>query len=221
MGQKVNPISMRLGITRTWDSRWYSKRSDYAKLLHEDILIRRHIKKEFYDAGIDRIEIERASNRAKITIHSARPGIIIGPKGAKIEALRNGLEKWTGKQILIQIEEVKRPEMRAQLVAENVSQQLLRRVSFRRAMKRALQSSIDAGAEGVRIGCAGRLAGAEMARRESYRKGRVPLHTLRADIDFGLTEARTKYGAIGIKVWVFRGEVLNRPEVFERRAANR
>ncbi len=210
MGQKVNPISLRLGITRTWDSRWYTRRADYAPFLHEDIMIRDYIKKNFKDAGLDRVEIERASNRAKITIHTARPGIIIGPKGAKIEALRTTLEQKTGKQILIQIEEIKRPEMRAQIVAESISQQLLRRVSFRRAMKRALQSSLDAGAQGVRVVCSGRLGGAEMSRTESYRKGRVPLHTLRADIDFGLTESRTKYGAIGIKVWIFRGEVLGK-----------
>jgi len=219
VGHKVNPISLRLGIIRTWDSRWYCKRSDYSTLLHEDIAIRRHIKKNFADAGVDRIEIERASNRAKITIHTARPGIIIGPKGSKIEALRQHLETQTGKQILLQIEEIKRPELRAQIVAESVAQQLLRRVSFRRAMKRAMQSTMDAGAQGVRIGCGGRLAGAEMARRESYRKGRVPLHTLRADIDFGLTVAQTKYGAIGIKVWIFRGEILGKEE--PRQAAAR
>ncbi|MCX7016068.1 MAG: 30S ribosomal protein S3 [Candidatus Sumerlaeota bacterium] len=213
MGQKVNPISLRLGITRTWDSRWYSKRADYPLLLHEDIMIRGYIKKNFADAGVDRVEVERASNRAKITIHTARPGLIIGPKGSKIEALRQYLETTTGKQILLQIEEIKRPETRAQIVAESVAQQLLRRVSFRRAMKRALQSTMDAGAQGVRIICAGRLAGAEMARRESYRKGRVPLHTLRADIDFGVTVARTKYGAIGIKVWIFRGEVLKKGQM--------
>jgi len=210
VGQKVNPISLRLGITRTWDSRWYTRKSDYAPFLHEDIMIRDYIKTNFKDAGLDRIEIERASNRAKITIHTARPGIIIGPKGAKIEALRQTLEQKTGKQVLIQIEEIKRPELRAQIVAESISQQLLRRVSFRRAMKRALQSSLDAGAQGVRVVCSGRLGGAEMSRTESYRKGRVPLHTLRADIDFGLTESRTKYGAIGIKVWIFRGEILGK-----------
>lgn len=212
MGQKVNPISFRLGITRTWDSRWYTKPAEYASFLHEDIRVRQHIKKEFADAGIDRVEIERASNRAKITIHTARPGIIIGPKGSKIEGLRKDLEKSTGKQIMIQIDEIKRPELHAQIVAESVAQQLLRRVSFRRAMKRAMQSTMDAGAEGVRIACAGRLAGAEMARREGYRKGRVPLHTLRADIDYGLTAAKTKYGTIGIKVWIFKGEILKKED---------
>jgi len=210
VGQKVNPISLRLGITRTWDSRWYTRRTDYAPFLHEDIMIRDYIKKNFKDAGLDRIEIERASNRAKITIHTARPGIIIGPKGAKIEALRQTLEQKTGKQVLIQIEEIKRPELRSQIVAESIAQQLLRRVSFRRAMKRAMQSSLDAGALGVRVVCSGRLGGAEMSRTESYRKGRVPLHTLRADIDFGVTESYTKYGAIGIKVWIFRGEILGK-----------
>lgn len=210
MGQKVSPISLRLGITRTWESRWYTKRQEYAPFLHEDIELRKYIKKEFADAGIDRVDIERASNRAKITISTARPGIIIGPKGSKIEALRKTLEDRTKKTIMIQIDEIKRAELRAQIVAENVSQQLLRRVSFRRAMKRAMQTSIDAGALGIRIQCSGRLAGSEMARCESYRKGRVPLHTLRADIDYGVTSATTKYGSIGIKVWIFRGEILNK-----------
>ncbi len=212
MGQKVNPISLRLGITRTWDSRWYTKKSEYAAFLHEDIMIRKMIRRDFADAGVDRIEIERASNRAKITIHTARPGIVIGPKGAKIEGLRKELEEKTGKKIQVQIEEIKRPELSAQCVAEAVASQLMRRIAFRRAMKRAMQSSVDAGAQGIRIHCAGRLAGAEMARSESYRKGRVPLHTLRANIDFGVTTAKTKYGTIGIKVWIFHGEILGKKE---------
>jgi small subunit ribosomal protein S3 len=219
VGQKVNPISLRLGITRTWDSRWYTKKSDYAAFLHEDIMIRKLIRKEFADAGVDRIEVERASSRAKITIHTARPGIVIGPKGAKIEGLRKDLEDKTGKKIQVQIEEIKRPELSAQCVAEAVASQLMRRIAFRRAMKRAMQSSIDAGAQGIRIHCAGRLAGAEMARSESYRKGRVPLHTLRANIDFGVTTAKTKYGSIGIKVWIFHGEILGKKEQRKQPAA--
>ena len=208
MGQKVHPISFRLGVIRNWESRWFAKKHDYSKFLHEDIFIRKEIKARFHHAGIDRVEIERASNRAKITVHTARPGIVIGPKGSEIEGLRRFLEKKTGKQILINIEEVRKTELHAQLVAENVASQLLRRVSFRRALKRAVQSSIDAGAQGVKIACGGRLAGAEMARAEWYRKGRVPLHTLRADIQYGFAEAKTKYGLIGVKAWVFLGEVL-------------
>ncbi|MFH0793811.1 MAG: 30S ribosomal protein S3 [bacterium] len=209
MGQKVHPISFRLGVIRTWESRWFAKK-DYARLLHEDLKIRKFIKDRFQHAGIARIEIERASNRCKITIATARPGIIIGPKGSEIEGLRKQLEAETGKQILINIEEVKKTELNAQLVAENIAAQLMRRIGFRRAMKKAVQSSMDAGALGIRIAAAGRLAGSEMARSEWYRKGRVPLHTLRADIDFGMAQARTKYGVVGIKVWIFLGEVFGK-----------
>lgn len=211
MGQKVHPTSFRLGVIKDWESRWFSQR-DYASLLHEDLFIRKEIKSRFYHAGIAKIDIERASNRAKITIHTARPGIIIGRKGIEIENLRRDLEKKTNKKILINIEEVKKTELVAQLVADNVSAQLLRRIGFRRVMKRAVQASMRSGALGIRINCAGRLAGSEMARAEWYREGRVPLHTLRADIDYGLTEAKTKYGMIGVKVWIFRGEVFKKEQ---------
>lgn len=211
MGQKVHPNAFRLGVIRDWQSRWFAPKKDYPRLLHEDIRLRREILKRFNHAGIAKVEIEQASNRAKITIHTARPGIIIGKKGVEIEALRHDLERMTNKQILINIEEVKRPELSSQLVAENIAGQLIRRIGFRRAMKRTVQSSMKAGALGVRIRCSGRLGGAEMARCEWYREGRVPLHTLRADIDYGTTEARTKYGQIGIKVWIFRGEIFEKP----------
>lgn len=207
MGQKVHPIGFRLGITKPWESRWYS-RKDYSQLLHEDLYIRKEIKRKFYHAGIAWVEIERAANRAKITIHTARPGIIIGRKGAEIEQLRRELQGATEKQILINIEEVNKPDLNAQLVAESVSSQLLRRIGFRRAMKKTLLGAMKAGAQGIRIACKGRLGGSEMSRGEWYREGRVPLHTLRADIDYGFTEARTKYGMIGVKVWIFKGEVF-------------
>ena len=206
MGQKVNPISSRLGIIRTWDSRWYAAKADYVGFLHEDLLLRDLIRKRFHHAGIARVMIERAGNRCKLTIATARPGIIIGPKGTEIEGLRKDLEARTKKVVSINIEEVKRTELAAQLVAENVASQLARRIGFRRAMKKTMQASMDAGALGIKIHCAGRLAGHEMARREWYRKGRVPLHTLRADIDYGFAEARTKFGTIGVKVWIFKGE---------------
>ena len=211
MGQKVHPTSFRLGVIKDWESRWFSQR-DYAGLLHEDLSIRKEIKNRFYHAGIAKIDIERASDRAKITIFTARPGIIIGRKGIEIESLRRDLEKRTNKKILINIEEVKKPDLVAQLVAENVSAQLLRRIGFRRVMKKAVQASIKMGSLGIKIHCAGRLAGAEMARAEWYREGRVPLHTLRADIEYGLTEAKTKYGMIGVKVWIFRGEVFKKAQ---------
>ena len=210
MGQKVHPNSFRLGVIRDWESRWYASGRDYPKLLHEDVQLRREILKRFSHAGVSKVEIEQASNRAKVTIHTARPGIIIGKKGVEIEALRSYLAQKTGKQILINIEEVKRPDLSAQLVAENVAGQLTRRIGFRRAMKRTVQACMKAGALGAKIRCAGRLGGAEMARQEWYREGRVPLHTLRADIDYGFTEAATKYGQIGVKVWIFRGEVFEK-----------
>ena len=210
MGQKVNPIGLRLGITRDCDSRWYVDGKNYQEWLHEDIRLRKQVKTKYFHAGISRIEIERAGNRCKVTIHTARPGLIIGPKGSEIEALRKDLETKTGRTVQINIQETKRSETSAQLVAENVASQLQRRIGFRRAMKKTLQTTMDAGALGVRVSCNGRLAGAEMARYEWYRKGRVPLHTLRADIDFRVAEALTKVGMIGVKVWIFKGEVFNR-----------
>jgi small subunit ribosomal protein S3 len=207
LGHKVNPIGLRLGITKTWDSRWYAEKF-YSRFLQEDILLRKFIKKKIYHAGVSKIEIDRTANRAKITIRAARPGIIIGQKGAEIEKLQKELQKLTQREISINIQEVRRVETDAQLVAENVALQLERRVAFRRAMKKGVTSSRKFGAQGIKIACAGRLGGAEIARSEWYREGRVPLHTLRADIDFGFAEARTTYGQIGIKVWIYKGEIL-------------
>jgi small subunit ribosomal protein S3 len=207
LGQKVNPIGLRLGIVKTWDSRWYAEKA-YSKFLQEDILVRRYIKKKLYHAGVSKIEIERTANRAKITIRAARPGIIIGQKGAEIEKLQKEIQKMTQREISINIQEVRRVELDAQLVAENVALQLERRVAFRRAMKKSVTTSVKFGAQGIKVACSGRLGGAEIARSEWYREGRVPLHTLRADIDYGFTEARTTYGAIGIKVWIYKGDVL-------------
>ncbi|WP_334128616.1 30S ribosomal protein S3 [Sneathiella sp.] len=207
MGQKVNPIGLRVGINRTWDSRWYAK-DDYAKLLHEDVRIRAYLEKQLEQAGISKIIIERPAKKARVTIHSARPGVIIGKKGADIEKLRSAIAKMTDSEVHLNIVEVRKPEIDAKLVAENVAQQLARRVSYRRAMKRAVQSALRLGAEGIRINCAGRLGGAEIARTEWYREGRVPLHTLRANIDYGTASALTTYGIIGIKVWVYKGEIL-------------
>jgi small subunit ribosomal protein S3 len=207
MGQKTHPVGFRLGVTRTWSSRWFATRG-YADLLHEDAKIRRFIKSSLYHAGISRIDIERRANSTRISIYTARPGIIIGRKGAEVEKLKNEIQGRTGKEVHLNIEEVVHPELDAQLVAENVALQLQKRVAFRRAMKKAVTSALRLGAEGIRIACAGRLGGAEIARREWYRDGRVPLHTLRADIDYGLAEAHTTYGVIGVKVWIFKGEVL-------------
>ena len=207
MGQKVHPIGFRLGTTRTWSSRWFASK-EYANLLHEDVKIRRYIKDALYHAGISRIDVERSANRARITVHTARPGIIIGRKGAEVEKLKSELQARTGKEIHLDIQEVVHPELDSQLVAENIALQLEKRVAFRRAMKKAVQSAVRLGAEGVRIACAGRLGGAEIARREWYRDGRVPLQTLRADLDFGVATAHTTYGTIGVKVWIFKGEVL-------------
>ncbi len=207
MGQKVHPTGFRLGVIRTWDSRWFATK-DYPKLVVEDRQIRNYIKKRLYHAGISRVEIERAANKVKVRIFTARPGIVIGKKGIEIESLRKDLEKKFKREILIDIQEVRRPELDATLVSENVALQLVRRVAFRRAMKRAVTSSLKFGAKGVRVATAGRLGGAEMARREWYREGRVPLHTLRADIDYGTANAKTTYGIIGVKVWIFKGEVL-------------
>ncbi|MCX5843117.1 MAG: 30S ribosomal protein S3 [Deltaproteobacteria bacterium] len=207
MGQKVNPIGFRIGGIKTWRSQWFSERN-YSELIHEDIKIRKYLKKKLYHAGVSRVEIERAANKAKVNIYAARPGIIIGKKGSEIEKLRKDLEKVSQSEIIINILEVRKPEVDAQLVAENVALQLERRVAFRRAMKKCVTSSLKFGAKGIRINCAGRLGGAEMARSEWYREGRVPLHTLRADIDWGFAEANTAYGIIGVKVWMFHGEVL-------------
>ena len=207
MGQKVHPIGLRLGIIRSWDSKWFAKK-EYANLVYEDAEIRKFLKEKLYHAGISRIEIARAADRARIRIHTARPGIVIGKKGAEIEALKRQLEQIVKREVMIDIQEVRKPEMDATLVAENIALQLTRRVAFRRAMKKAVSSSLKFGAKGVRVACAGRLGGAEMARREWYREGRVPLHTLRADIDYGTAVAKTTYGVIGVKVWIFKGEVL-------------
>ena len=211
MGQKVHPIGLRLGIIRSWDSKWFAKK-EYANLVYEDAEIRKFLKDKLYHAGISRIEIARAADRARIRIHTARPGIVIGKKGAEIEALKRQLELIVKREVMIDIQEVRKPEMDATLVAENIALQLTRRVAFRRAMKKAVSSALKFGAKGVRVACAGRLGGAEMARREWYREGRVPLHTLRADIDYATSEASTTYGIIGVKVWIFKGEVLDLDE---------
>jgi small subunit ribosomal protein S3 len=205
LGQKVHPTGLRLGITNTWNSRWFSEK-DYATQLHEDLMVRSHIKKRLSHAGVSRIDMERAASRLRINIHTARPGIIIGKKGVEIDKLMKDLQARTGKEVFINIMEIRKPEIDAQLVAENVALQFERRVSFRRAMKRAVLSAIRFGAGGVRINCSGRLAGHEIARREWYREGRVPLHTLRADIDYGFAEAHTTHGLIGVKVWIYHGE---------------
>jgi small subunit ribosomal protein S3 len=207
LGQKVNPIGFRLGITRTWDSRWYAE-ADYAKLLHEDIKLRNFLKKRLYSSGVSKIEIERAANKAKINIYTARPGLIIGKKGAEVESIKKELAKLTDKDVFLNIQEVRKPELDAQLVAENVALQLERRVAFRRAMKKSVTSALKFGAKGIKITCAGRLGGAEMSRTEWYREGRVPLHTLRADIDYGFAEAKTTYGIIGVKVLIYKGDVI-------------
>jgi small subunit ribosomal protein S3 len=208
MGQKVNPIGLRLGINRTWDSRWFARKGDYARLLHEDMHMREVLKKRLGQAGVSRIIIERPHKQCRVTIYAARPGVIIGKKGADIDKLRKDLSAMTDGDVALNIVEVRKPETDAQLVAENIAQQLERRVAFRRAMKRSLQSAMRLGAKGVRVEVAGRLGGAEIARGESYHEGRIPRHTLRADIDYGFCEAHTTYGIIGVKCWVFKGEVL-------------
>ena len=207
MGQKVNPNGLRIGIIRNWEARWFAGR-DFSDLLLEDVKIRDYIKEKCYAAGVSKIEIERLAKRVQITVHTAKPGIIIGRGGAGVEALRKELEKLTGKQIHINIQEIKVPELDAQLVAESIAAQLQKRTSFRRAMKQAMQRTMRAGAKGIRVAVSGRLGGAEIARREGYREGTVPLQTLRADIEYGFAEARTTYGRIGVKVWIYRGEVL-------------
>jgi small subunit ribosomal protein S3 len=215
LGQKVHPIGLRLGIIKTWDSRWYADKKLYATYILEDHKLRRYIKKKLFHAGISRIEIERSSKRVRLRIYTARPGIVIGKKGSEIAQLKKELEKQVNHEVFIDIQEVRKPEINAQLVAENVALQIERRVAFRRAMKRGVSSAMRFGAKGVKIMCAGRLGGAEMARREWYREGRVPLHTLRADIDYGFIEAKTTYGIIGVKVLIFHGEILQADQVQE------
>jgi small subunit ribosomal protein S3 len=207
VGQKVHPIGFRLGVIRSWDSKWYEERN-YAKWLHEDIHLREFVKEKLGQAGISRIEIERAANKVKINVHTARPGIVIGKRGAGIETVKKDLQALTQNEVYLNVVEVRKAETDAQLVAENIATQLERRIAFRRAMKKAVQTSLKFGAKGIRVACAGRLGGAEMARYEWYREGRVPLHTLRAEIDYGFAEAKTTYGKIGCKVWIMKGEVL-------------
>ncbi len=207
MGQKTHPVGNRLGIIRTWDSRWFA-RTDYADNLIEDMDVRRFIKKRLYHAGVSKIEIERTPQKMKIIIHTARPGIVIGKKGVEAEKLRQEVTGLTGKEVSIDIKEVRKPEVDAQLVAENIALQMEKRVAYRRAMKKAVASALRFGAKGVRVACSGRLAGGEIARREWYREGRVPLHTLRADISYGFAEARTTYGKIGVKVWLYHGDII-------------
>jgi small subunit ribosomal protein S3 len=219
MGQKVNPVGLRLGINRTWDSRWFARR-EYGSLLLEDLKLRKFLTDRLAQAGVARIVIERAAKKTRITIHSARPGVVIGKKGADIEKLRTDLAKMTKSEVSLNIVEIRKPEIDAKLIAEGIAQQLERRVAFRRAMKRAVQSAMRLGAQGIRINCSGRLGGAEIARLEWYREGRVPLHTLRADVDFGYGTAKTTYGTCGVKVWVFKGEIMvHDPMAQEKRAA--
>ncbi|MGH7120018.1 MAG: 30S ribosomal protein S3 [Acetobacteraceae bacterium] len=220
MGHKVNPIGLRVGINRTWDSRWYANDADYAGLLHEDLRLRKHLKSRLTGAGLSRVVIERPAKKPRVTIYVARPGVVIGKKGQDIDVLRKNLAAMAKTDVALNIVEIRKPEIDATLVAENVAQQLERRVAFRRAMKRAVQSAMRLGAQGIRIQCGGRLGGAEIARVEWYREGRVPLHTLRADVDFGAATAKTTYGTCGVKVWVFKGEIMaHDPMAQDRRAA--
>lgn len=223
MGQKVNPVGLRLGITRTWDSRWYAKKGEYAKFLHEDVKIRKYIdQKQFRREGISRIEIERKSNnKVKITIHTAKPGVIIGRGGERVDMLKKDLEKMTDKQVFLAIQEIKHPDTDAKLIAENIAMQLEKRISHRRAMKQTIGRALRAGAGGIKITCSGRLGGAEISRLEWMREGRVPLHTLRADIDFARETAITTFGCVGIKVWIFKGEKIGRNPMAEEAAAPR
>ena len=209
MGQKVHPVGFRVGITRGWQSTWFANNRNFADLLHDDLKIRKFVKERLTHAGVSNVEIERASNRARINIWTARPGIIIGKRGAEVDKLKSDLQELTGNQVYINIKEVRKAEMDAQLVSENITMQLERRIAFRRAMKKSVTSSMRFGAKGIKIQCSGRLGGAEIARTEWYREGRVPLGTLRADIDYGFSEARTTYGMVGVKVWIFKGEVLD------------
>jgi small subunit ribosomal protein S3 len=219
MGQKVSPIGLRLGINRTWDSRWYAEGNEYGKLLHEDLAIREMLMKELKQAAVSKIVIERPHKKCRVTIHSARPGVVIGKKGTDIDRLRKAVAAMTNSEVHLNIVEVRKPEVDATLVAASIAQQLERRIAFRRAMKRAVQTAMRMGAGGIRINCGGRLGGAEIARTEWYREGRVPLHTLRADIDYGTAVAETAYGTCGVKVWIFKGEILEHdPMASERRA---
>jgi small subunit ribosomal protein S3 len=211
MGQKTHPHGFRLGVIRTWDSKWYAEK-DYAKWLHEDFKLRKAVKEKHYSAGIAKVEVERAANKVKVNIYTARPGIVIGKKGAGIDQLKKELQRLTENEVFINIQEIRKAEINAQLVAENIATQLERRIAFRRAMKKALTIAMKFGAKGIKVSCSGRLGGAEMSRYEWYREGRVPLHTLRADIDYGFAEAFTTYGAIGVKVWIFKGEVFGETE---------
>ncbi len=208
MGQKVNPIGLRLGVNRTWDSRWFADGEDYGRLLHDDVRLRTMLKKRLGQAGVSRIIIERPHKKCRVTIYAARPGVIIGKKGADIEKLRKDISAMTEGEVFLNIVEVRKPETDSQLIAESIAQQLERRIAFRRAMKRAVQSALRLGAEGIRITCSGRLGGAEIARTEWYREGRVPLHTLRANVDYAEAQAHTAYGVCGVKVWIFKGEIL-------------
>ena len=218
MGQKVNPIGLRLGINRTWDSRWYAEGDEYGELLHEDLKLRTFIEKELKQAAISRVVIERPAKKARVTIYSARPGVVIGKKGVDIERLRRKVMSMVSGEVSLNIVEIRKPEIDAKLIADGIAQQLGRRVSFRRAMKRAVQSAMRLGAKGIRVNCGGRLGGAEIARTEWYREGRVPLHTMRADIDYGEAEAKTAYGLCGVKVWVYRGDIMEHdPQAHEKR----
>ncbi len=217
MGQKVHPISFRLGYIRTWNSLWYAGKKDFARFLHEDLKIRKHVLKTFAQAAVAKVEIERASDKIRVNIHTARPGVIIGRKGADIDRLREELQKMTGnKEVHINIKEIKNPSINAQLISENIALQLEKRIAFRRAMKKAIQAAMDNGAKGIKIQTKGRLAGSEIARAEGYLEGTVPLHTLRADIDYGFSESMTTYGKIGVKVLVYRGDIIKKEEVFKR-----
>lgn len=209
MGQKVNPIGFRLGVIRSWDSKWFEEKN-YAKWLHQDLKLRAYVKEKLNAAGISKVEIERAASKVKISVHTARPGVVIGKRGAEIDKIKKDLQSFTENEVFLNVVEVRKAEIDAQLVAENIATQLERRIAFRRAMKKAVQTALKFGAKGIRVACSGRLGGAEMSRYEWYREGRVPLHTLRADIDYGFAEAKTTYGKIGVKCWIFRGEVLPR-----------
>ena len=218
MGQKVNPVGLRLGINRTWDSRWFADRREYGQLLHEDLKIREYLLDKLKQAGVARIIIERPHKKCRVTIYTARPGVVIGKKGADIEKLRAEMQRFTKSETALNIVEIRKPEIDATLVAENIAQQLERRVAFRRAMKRSMQTAMRMGGLGIRVNVSGRLGGAEIARMEWYREGRVPLHTLRADIDYGTATARTPYGAIGVKVWIFKGEIMEHdPQARDKR----
>lgn len=212
MGQKVHPIGIRLGIIKTWNSKWFA-RKDYKDFLYEDLAIQKFVKSSLFHAGVPKIEIERTGQKIRVTIHTARPGIIIGKKGAEVEKLKKKLEDMTGKELSIDIKEIRKPELDATLVAENIAMQLEKRIAFRRAMKKSVVSAIRFGAQGIKVACSGRLAGAEIARDEWYREGRVPLHTFRSDIDYGVAEAKTTYGRIGIKVWIYKGDILQEPVI--------